>query len=231
MIRFRIRDLRTPAGVKLHVAQVQQFRPAELADVIRRMGSISSTVSKADIAAVLEDYFSTIEAMVLEGFSVNTPHTNYRVSIQGTFAGAADGFDPSRHRVTACVSPGKRLKKVVRAGAQVELNGRLWRLPEPTTYFDVESGQPDSALTPGGPGRLKGRNLAFDAADPKQGVFFLDGAGSATRVLKIGKNVPGELFFTVPALAAGTYTLEVRAGYNDAGNVHTGVLPATLTVA
>jgi len=54
---------------------------------------------------------------------------------------------------------------------------------------------------------------------------------SSTRVSLVGKNVPGELMFPVPAtLVAGDYLLVVRAAFGE-DDVRMGTLEATLTVA
>jgi len=99
-------------------------------------------------------------------------------------------------------------------------------------YVDVATGERSSTLTPGGLGRLIGRRLKFDAADPAQGVFFLSLAdGSATQVELVGENLPSKQIFGVPALPAGDYELEVRSTLNSGEELRKGRLKATLTVA
>jgi hypothetical protein len=230
-IQFVIHQSKLPSLNKAHVARVRPLHSADLDAIVKRMSRVSSTVSKADIYSVLEDYYSTIEDMVLEGWSVNTPHVDYRTSIQGTFEGKEDGFDSSRHRIVARVSPGKRLRKVVSTEAQAEKGEALKLSPNPEAYIDVKAGTRNSTLTPGGMGRLLGRRLRLDLADEKQGVFFVAADGEATRLEELGKNNPGELFFVVPPLAAGLYELQVRASANGNGDVRTGVLEEKLTVA
>ena len=95
-------------------------------------------------------------------------------------------------------------------------------------YTDVNSGERNGVLTPGGMGRLVGHRLKFDPADVNQGVFFV-AAGGEVRVDVVGKNLPGELMFMVPALPAGDYTLQVRAAFAG-DDVRTSALEATLTV-
>ena len=80
-------------------------------------------------------------------------------------------------------------------------------------------------------GQIAGHRLKFDAADPEQGVFFVDSSGTAVRVAMYGRIKPAELFFMVPdGLAAGDYTLEVRVVFASDGP-RIGVLPVTLTIA
>lgn len=212
-----------------YAAMVQPSASAELEDVIERVIEGGSTISRPDIFGVLEDFVRAIENMVLEGISVNTPLANFGVSIKGVFDGQADSYDPSRHQVTATVTPGKRLRAAVRKRAQVVKGEALKPRPNPLEYTDLNSGERNSVLTPGGLGQVIGHRLKFDPTDANQGIFFVGDAG-ATRAEVVGRNKPGELMFIVPAgLASGDYTLEVRAiVYSE--EVRSGALAATLSV-
>lgn len=191
----------------------------------------TATVSKPDVLGVLEGFFSAVEYMLLDGKNVVTPIAVFRSAIQGLFTDEQDSYDPSRHSVRATIAPGARLRRTMRLFAQVNKIHGVAPAPAPKRYHDVESGQDNSALTPGGQGRVLGLHLAFDAADPRQGVFFLAADGTATRAGRPARNMPGELIFVVPALAPGTYTLEVRSVLNGDGRLRAGKLLDPLTVA
>jgi len=213
-----------------YMAMVQPTGTAELEDVIERIIQQGSTVTRPDIVSVMEDFFTAIENMVLEGMNVNTPSANYKASIKGIFDGQADGFDPSRHQIKAVVGPGKRYRKAIKDRAQAVKQEAVRPRPNPLEYTDINSGERNSVLTPGGMGQLVGHRLKFDPADPNQGAFFV-APGGELRVQVVGRNKPGELMFMVPALPAADYTLEVRATVHGSEDVRTGALEATLTVA
>ena len=152
-------------------------------------------------------------------------------SIKGIFDGQADGYDHSRHQISAKVTPGKRYRRAIRERAQAVKQEAVKPKPNPLEYTDINSGERNSVLTPGGMGQLVGHRLKFDPADPEQGVFFMapDGSSSA-RVSLVGKNMPGELMFLVPdTLVAGDYLLVVQAAFTEE-DVRMGTLEATLTV-
>ncbi len=215
-----------------YTALVQPTATAGLEDVIERMMRRGSTVGKADILSVLEDYHATIEDMVLEGMNVNTPAANFATSIKGIFSGHTDSFDPGRHRLRATLSPGKRLRRAIRERAQAVKQAAVRPTPNPLEYTDLNSGQRNSVLTPGGMGQVVGYRLKFDPADANQGIFFVAEDGGATRVEMVGHNKPGKLVFLVPAdLASGDYTLEVRTVLRQRKDVRPGALSATLTVS
>jgi len=144
----------------------------------------------------------------------------------------ADGYDPSRHQISAKVTAGKRYRRAIGERAQAVKQEAVKPKPNPLEYTDINTGERNSVLTPGGMGQLVGHRLKFDPAAPEQGVFFMAPDGSSsTRVDVVGKNKPGELMFMVPdSLAAGDYVLMIRAGFGE-DDVRMGTLEATLTVA
>ncbi|MCB8983462.1 MAG: DUF4469 domain-containing protein [Ardenticatenaceae bacterium] len=213
------------------MAFVQSSGTAELDAVIERMIQQGSTVTRADTLSVLEDYYTAVESMILEGWNVNTPLTNFSASIRGVFHGRTDSFDPSRHQVSAAVTAGKRLRQTMSARAQTVKQEAQRPSPSPLDYIDINSGLRNSALTPGGMGQILGHRLKFDPAQPEQGIFFKAASGAETRVSLVGRNMPGDLMFLAPAdLAAGEYTLLVRAAMSDS-EIRSGELPYTLTAA
>jgi len=214
-----------------YMALVQPVGTAELEDVIERIVAQGSTVTRADIVSVLEDYHTAIENLVLEGVNVNTPGANYRVSIKGVFTGLTDGFDPNRHQVRAVVSAGRRFRKAVQSRAQAVKDETLVPRPNPAEFTDINTGERNSVLTPGGMAQVTGHRLKFDPADAAQGVYFVAEGGGETKVDVVGRNKPAHLMFIVPqGLAPGDYTLEVRATvYSE--DVRTGALDAVLTVS
>jgi hypothetical protein len=77
-----------------------------------------------------------------------------------------------------------------------------------------------------------GRLLRYDPADPSQGLFLVAADKTETRVERIIKVRPSEVSLIAPALPAGTYTLEVRAAFDEDGtDIRSGKLLEALTVA
>ena len=212
-----------------HMAVVISAGSVEQEGVIQRMIERGSTVTEADILAVLHDYHAAIESLTLEGFKVLTPGANYFTSIKGTFNGPTDSYDPSRHSVEPSLRPGKQYRRTIRERARVRKVESSKPAPNPLTYADFGSSQSNNAITLGGMAQIVGHRLKFDVADPGQGIFFTASDGTATRVDMVGKNMPGELMFMTPAsLPPGNYTLTVRAAFGK--SIRTGLLDVELTV-
>lgn len=211
-------------------AVVQSVGTIDYDGVIDQVVKQNSTVTRADVLAVLDNFFTTIEGLLLLGFNVNTPGANYRVSVKGGFDGQIDSLTPGRNSVEASISSGARLRQTMQR-AQVQKQESSDRLPRPLNYTDSNSGQLNNRLTPGGMGRLTGYRLKFDPADLTQGIFFVAAGGKVTQTGVVGKNDPSELMFLVPAsLKPGDYNLEIRSAMGN-GTVRTGLLADVLTVS
>jgi hypothetical protein len=215
-------------------SEANQFRaivhPAGTIDydqIIDLVVKQNSTVTRADVLAALDNFFTTIEDALLLGFNVNTPAANFRAKIKGGFEGDTDGFTPGRNSLEASISPGVRLRRAMQR-AQAQKQESSVRLPRPTNYLDLTSGEFNSVVTPGSMGQITGYQLKFDPADTSQGIFFIN--GSTTRVSIVGLNDPSKLMFMVPAsLTAGDYNLEIRSTMGN-GTLRTGLLPDTLSI-
>jgi hypothetical protein len=202
-------------------------------DVIERMISRGSTVTRAEALSVFEEFSLAVQQLVEEGNSLNTPLFNVAPKVAGVFKNDDDTFDTSRHQVKVRMNPGLRLREI-EAGIRVEKIMATKLLPILVHFFDNESDGHDDLVTPGGGAKIVGGLLKFDEADVLQGIFFINTSnGSATRVTaKMLRNKPGELIFTLPeSLVNGTYRVEVRTLVKGSKTLRVGALPIELTVS
>lgn len=182
--------------------------------IIEQMLRQGSTVTRADILAVLDNYYRAIITLVLAGFKVRTRIALFGASIQGIFTSLADSFDPARHRLEPQISAGPDLRHTVHREGRTVKEETITPEPRPMSYTDINSGSCDDLITPGGMAQVDGHRLKFNPADPEQGLFFIAADETKTRVEVVGKNQPGQLTFLVPAqLGPGVYTLLVRADF------------------
>ncbi len=216
-----------PGQCLAHVHPSNTFSLDQLIDRIVKKGS---TVCRSDILSVLDDFQDVLADVLMEGASVTTPLANYRPSIQGIFANTTDSFDPNRHQVVVRILPGRFLRRVIRMNSLTVKEEASKYIPNPLQYIDVVSGELNGRLTPGEGARLVGHRLRFDPSNVNQGLFFEAEDGTVTRVERLIKIAPAEVILIAPALAAGLYTLQVRADLNGNGEIRTGKLEATLQV-
>lgn len=200
-------------------------------EVIKEMLRRGSTITEADCQAVLKVFFDVVADEVAEGNSVNLPLVNIRPAVNGVFTSATDSFDPSRHIKKATVSTGTLLTQKMNA-AKVEKILQAQTTPALIEYADINSQTTNSILTAGGIGQIVGEELKFNPANAAEGIFFTATDGTVTKVTVIANRTEGKLMFSIPALAAGSYTLEVRKGYGTTNVVvRSGSLQDALQVS
>ena len=84
---------------------------------------------------------------------------------------------------------------------------------------DLRTGSVNDLLTPGRNARISGGKLKVEGDDPSCGVYFVN-EEDASRVkvdkADIVENLNAHLLIVIPALASGTYRLEVTTQYTGA---------------
>jgi len=116
--------------------------------------------------------------------------------------------------------------------ALVEKILQVQTTPALVEYTDINSQTTNSIVTAGGIGQIVGEELKFNPANAAEGIFFTAANGTATKVTVIASRTEGKLMFSIPALAPGSYTLEVRKGYGTTNIVvRSGSLQDALQVS
>ncbi|GMO45467.1 MAG: hypothetical protein Pg6C_07490 [Treponemataceae bacterium] len=82
---------------------------------------------------------------------------------------------------------------------------------------DAHTGALNSAVTPGGMVRVTGHKIKAEGGKPEVGVWFVNKAdGARVKVAEnLGLNRAAEVMAQAPALAAGTYALEIVTQYSN----------------
>ncbi len=213
-------------------ATVQTIGSLDLDALADRIIAQGSTVTRADVLAVLEDAITACELALGDGFRINFGGlVELFPRLKGVFTGPTDAFDPARHTIDVGANPGARIRKTVRANATVNKVEAVKPAPNPIEYRDVNSDTTNDTVTVGGIGQLSGSRLKYDAAQADEGIYFVATAGGDTKATVVQKNKPAQVVFSVPAtLIAGTYNLEVRARVGGGTELRIGRLDPVLTV-
>jgi hypothetical protein len=212
----------------------QSARVATLAnltddDIAQELVLRGAATSPAQALAVITAFQQIIAEKVADGFAVNTALITLRPGISGVFTDPTDTFDPARHVLRANLYNGPLLIEKL-AGATTQKIIRAEPAPVLVAFINKNTGGVNSTLTPGGIGQITGEQLKFDPSNAANGIYFVPAAGAAVKVptANIATRTEGELMFLTPALAAGTYHVEVRRQYGTA--LRTGQLGHPLTV-
>jgi len=228
VIKYRIMKSKLNANPTGFAGRIIPRGVVGLDEIAQEIADLGTTVSKPDVLNVIQHYNHIIVKLLARGETVLTPATRYRVSMRGTFTDEADSYDPERHQLLVRLTPGPALAEAL-GKVDVERFVPDPAAPNPLTYVDTATDERNGVVSPGKMGRLIGRRLQFDPADPAQGLFFRAADGSATRVEDVGWNKDRHLLFIVPALPAGDYGMEVRAVVGACG-LRVGVLGTMLHV-
>ncbi len=217
-----------------YAAHVEITASADLDTIADRMVAQGSTVTRADILAVLENAITATEALLLQGYRLNFGGlADLYPRLIGTFEGITDTFDRARHRVDVGGCPGSRVRNTVRANATVEKVESAKPSPSPLEYKDIFTGEINQTVTLANIGSLAGNRLKFDATKADEGIFFVPLSGDPDRkVDTVQKNKPGQLvFLNLDSLGPGDYYIEVRARVDGGKELRTGRLDIPVNVA
>jgi hypothetical protein len=216
-------------GTPRYRAQVQRKGTVYQDDIINRMIK-GTTLTRPDALAMSDALITAYIEFLLDGFWINTPLVNCKLSIRGGFDSAADSYLVGRNLTVATFSPGSAMRTIgdlvsVTKDEHVKLS------PNPIQLLDPNNLETENVLTPGQTGTLSGRRMAFDPTDPEQGVFLIAADESKIRIELYAKISPAEVIFVVPSgLTPAEYELEVRARVNDEPKIRRGLLDQLVAV-
>jgi hypothetical protein len=181
-------------------------------DIIDRILQRGTTLTRADLLAAIQVYHAEHGYIVDEGNGFNTGLINAGPSIAGKFNNATDSYDHLRHSLRYSVNFSKniqeRIGKVKMTKVQTPVTG-----PIIIAVKDSISGSTDGTLSVGGVLDISGSRLRVYPDIPEDGVYFIASDGTEYKASTLIENKPSRLIVMIPALAAGTFTLEVRTHY------------------
>lgn len=210
MLKYALRKNSLSAEENDFVAQVTDSRSYSQNEIIDLMADKGSTVTRADMAAVLKLNEEVMCKIIADGGCINTPLFNSILSISGLFKNPYDSFDHNRNAIHIRFTPGVLLKEVLR---KIKLEKVEASHTEPiiTQITDVVSGSVNSFLTRGGVVRITGNRLKFDAADPEQGIFIVSETDATIRCDAVAENKPKSVVVMIPQeVEEGNCHIEIR---------------------
>lgn len=233
-IRYALYENNITTDPADYAAQVKITGSAGLEMIAQRMIDQGSTVTRADILAVLEDLLMATESYLLEGYRVQFGGLcELFPRIKGVFNGITDSFDAGRHRIDVGANPGSRIRKSVRAKASAARAETILPVPMLLEYRDLETEATNSLISENTIGTINGHRLKFEPNRADEGIYIVPTDGSpGIKVTAIQKNKPSQLVFQVPILPDSTdFHLEVRTRFGDADSeLRTGRLDARLSL-
>ena len=153
------------------VARVKPRGKVTMENLVDMITMRNSTVTKQEVAAVLDLLNEVIKYSVQNGYNVVTDIFSTSVSIKGVFTSMTDEYDPARHSICVNVRPGTDLKNFL--DKNINPVKSETRLPVPALYsiYDYVTDETNGRVTPGNTAALNGNNLQFDPEAVGQGLY------------------------------------------------------------
>ena len=228
-IRYYLQPNPGPLAPHTHFACVATVGNLHVEDLAQEMARRGAFPNAAAAQGSIQTFLALVAEKVAAGYAINTPLCTIRPTIQGTFTGLSDGFDPARHDLMAALRTGPLLRREIRS-ASVQKTRQPTPAPVLIAVINQNTGAHNATLTPGGLGQARGLHLKYGPR-PNEGIYLVNPAtGEETRVQTVGKKTKSELLFLCPLLAPGAYRLEVRRAAAN-GSLRDGHLNELLTVA
>jgi hypothetical protein len=154
-----------------------------------------------------------------DGFSVNTGWFTVQPIVKGVFDSPNEKFNPAKHTIVFDFQQGSLMRKEL-ANVEVQIMGVADTSLTIAQVTDVKTGSVNDLLTPNRNLRISGSKIRIAGDNAANGVYFVNSdTQERTKVdaTDIVNNNPSELIIVIPALAAGTYQVEIATQYSSSG--------------
>jgi hypothetical protein len=199
-------------------------------DIIDMIVERNTTVTRQEIASVLEHLEEVVKSNLKMGFTVQTGLFTVSVGIRGSFDALDDEFDPLRHKAVINVRTSPSLKKLAATGLTLEKGKPTLPNPSVIKLFDYKTRTTNLRLTPGSVASVSGSKLRIDTEDENQGIFFINEENpEGIKVEDIVFSTDGKLVFNVPEnMENGEYMVTVKCGFGE--DLRTSTMKSSVTV-
>jgi len=192
----------------------------EYEEFLNIMARGRTTLTRTEVDAAMQLYGEELIRLLSEGKAVKTPTGTFFFSASGSLPSIDASFLPDTPSTNHGIRLHHKADRSFEDAAKLELSTERDERPDRSVpVLNVVGvageGQPDSPLHVADTAEIKGLRLRFDAADPSQGVFFVDPTGTETRSSRYSLVLPATVHALVPAgLSPGDYKVKLRAAVN-----------------
>jgi hypothetical protein len=214
---YLYRNLLTP-DLNDYVIRVSAERTLGIRDVCE----ISVSRGGADISATAMEhavilFLKEMGYQLCDGFSVNTGWFTAGPHVHGVANSPGEKYDSEKHTLLFEFHQGALLRKEL-VNVTVEILGVADVDALIEQVFDVKTGSVNDMLTPDRNLKVAGHKIKIAGENEENGIYFVNrDTEERTRVddSDVVTNNPSELIVVIPALAAGTYRMEITSQYTS----------------
>lgn len=204
--------------------------------LVKEIVNYNSTITEADVRAVLSVLSDRVKNFVNLGYKVELPFGFVFNKANGTVAKLSESFIPetANHRISTVFKFKEDAAEEMAKNAVYRLAGRGYvSIPEIKEMSSVLANSCESEkleFTPGAMLRVKGRNLSFDADDAAQGLYLVKGGISETRISSYNRAGSAVVEAYIPlGIKAGIYEVKVVTK-PGAGRYESSIFSKKITV-
>jgi hypothetical protein len=199
-----------------YIARVNAERSLNTGDICESAATRGGAdVSAATMEHAVNLFLKEMGYLLCDGFSVNTGWFTAGVHVRGVFDSPDETFNRGKHTLLFEFHQGAMLRRELET-VTVEILGVAETGAVIAQVIDVKTGSVNDLLTPNRNLKIAGDKIKIAGDSAVNGVYFVNRITSErTRVddSDMVVNNPSELIVVIPALAAGTYLLEVTTQY------------------
>lgn len=184
--------------------------------LIKEIISYNSTITEADVRAVLSVLNDRVKHFVNLGYKVELPFGWIFNRANGTVAKLNDGFvaGSSNHRITTIFKfKDDAADEMVKDAVYKQAGIGYVQLPAIKEMCSIlQNGKESDSLefAVGSMLRLKGKNVSFEAADGAQGIFLIASDKTETRIARYNRIGTSVIEAYVPSgIVAGDYEVKL----------------------
>lgn len=207
-------------------------------DLCKIAANGKSKFSSSELLSAYKDLMAVAEEELYSASTVEFGFSNNSLGVDGAFIGPKAKFDPVKNNVVLRCTPRTEFKKNLK-GISVIVGEVLEGLPTITKVTDVFTGEVNAKITPANILNGEGKRIKIVGEEGSAtGFFFINAkteAETAVPMTSVSRNDPSFFSFIIPALADGTYYLEIATQYGGnrtilLKNVRRNRFPYLLTV-
>jgi len=180
-----------------------------------------ATIPAAAMEHAVNLWFREMAYLLCDGFPVNTGWFTVTPHIRGVFNSPTEKFNASKHTLLFVFNQGALLRKEI-ASVEVQILGVADASLSIAQVTDVKTSSVNDLLTPNRNLRISGTRLKIAGDNPANGICFVSQDTDERIPVEaddLVTNNPSELIIVIPALVAGTYSLEVTTQFSGSGGV------------
>lgn len=186
-------------------------------DIAKQIVSDRSEYRYDTILNILSLRDEVVRNFIRSGRSVQDGNVNMAPRVKGKWYGQKPTPDYTVHKASADLT----LTNTMRAALEevgFEVLGPKDNVAVINLVTDILTDATDGSITPNEDIRITGDKIKVTdtaAGDPNTGIWFFDESGTRHKVeRKLTENMPGTIIARVPALSAGSYTLEIVTAFS-----------------